>query len=282
MTFIAVFFDSDTQLAIFNYPAFQDIGSPMRGYLLMGCLLFSTLVMIKTKNQHNGILAKSIFSCSGTFFLSTVIAAVFGSGLIPAGLNLDFYRWFIFPFQIGVIACALLSGYVLLRSIDKKVAIVWSVIFLILPILVFVTDTIKIKKIIDGDAVSLSQIQGMQNIFVSGLSGCSIVSPNSVVIENLTYVQKYRTLEYAEMLTNCRMLAGSWVHAPSDGWRESNGLPSKGIFNTVRTGMNLFFVGTRAELGEYGRISSWNEVGILPKEQIPIWKLKMVENEKPS
>lgn len=277
-TFIQIFFGTDTDLlSIFNVSDFQNVGSPMRGYLLIGCLLFSAIVMRKSKNQHNEKSAKPIFLCSGAFFLVIVIAAALGSGLVPAGVNLDFYRWFIFPAQIGVIACALLSAYVLLKSINRKIAISLVTVFLMLPTLVFVTDARKIKKVVDSDAISYSQIQGMHDSLISGPSGCGILSPNFVVIENFTYKQKYRMLEYAEMLTGCRMLAGAWVHAPSVGWRKNDGLPSGDVFNSIPIDMNLYFVGTRSELEKYGKTSSWDEIGLLPREQVPIWKMKAAE-----
>jgi hypothetical protein len=278
-TFIQIFFGGDTQLlAIFT--SHQYVGSPIRGYFLIGCLLFSAIVMSKMKTHCNETSARSIFLCSGGFFLTIVILAALGSGLVPAGINLDFYRWLIFPAQIGVIACGLLSAYMLLKNFNRKVAITYAGIFLTLPVLVFVIDTLEIKKIVDSSAISQSELQQMRNIIIPGQSGCVILSPNLVKIENFTYAQKYRMLEYAEMLTNCRMLAGSWVHSPNVGWRNSNGLtPSSDLFKSIPNNMIFYFVGTHTELEQYGKSANWTEIGLLPREQIPIWKMRDVKSE---
>jgi hypothetical protein len=275
-TFVEIFFGTNTTLlAIFNLAEFQSVGSPARGYFLIGCLLFSGSVMLKTRNKYTEELTKTIFLCCGAFFISILIAAALGSGLIPIGVNIDFYRWFIFPAQIGVIACALLSAYALLKNINRKIALAFAAVFFILPTLVFVTDTIKIKKIVDGSAISRSHIQELRSSFLPGPSGCGILAPNFVVIENFTYAQKYRSLEYAEMLSNCRMLSGAWVHAPSVGWRDSNGLPSSEVLKSMPIDMNLYFVGTLGELEAYGDTSIWDEVVLLSREQVTIWKLKV-------
>jgi hypothetical protein len=276
--FVEIMFGADNRfLAIFNTKAFQIVGSPIRGYFLIGCVLFSTLVMVKTKSQEKGKSARPIFLCSATLYLAIVIGAVLGSGLIPVGLNTDFYRWFIFPIQIGVIACALLSAYVLLENIKRWVVIALFLIFLLVPLWVLNTDTIRIKKGVDGCAVSSSQLLEIRDIIVSGPSGCGILSPNVIVTKNLTFVQKYRVIEYAEMLTGCRLLAGSWVHAPSSGWRESDGLPKDEVFKYIPFGMNLYFVGTRVELENYKKTSCWDEIGFLSSTKTPIWKMKATE-----
>jgi hypothetical protein len=281
-TFIKIFFGTNTLLlSIFNSSVVQDLGSPMRGYLLIGCLAFSASVMWQTKNQYYEKLTKSIFLCSGAFFIAIVIAAAMGCGLIPVGVSLDFYRWFIFPAQMGVIACALLSAHVLLKNINSKVTIPIAAAFLLLVAMVFVVDTVKIKKVVDSKAVFRSQIQDIHHIFISGPSGCGILAPNRIVLKDFSYAQKYRSLEYAEMLTGCRMLAGSWVHAPNVGWREDDGMPGSNAFSTIPTGMTLYFVGTLSELDVYGKGLRWDQVGLLPREQVPIWKRKAIQNEKP-
>jgi hypothetical protein len=273
--FMRILFGVDNRLlAIFNTKIYQVVGSPMRGYLLLGCVIFSAIVMLKTKNKFNEIPARSILLCSGTLYLAILMGAVFGSGVISASLDFNYYRWFILPLQIGVIACALLSAYILLRNIPKKVAIVFVVFFLTSPTWVFITDSIKIKKGVDGCAISRPQLKEMRDIIVPGSSGCGILSPNVVFTKNTTFVQKYRLLEYAEMLTRCQMLAGSWLHGPSAGWRESNSFPREDVFHSIPRGMNLYFVGTQGELDKYNKISNWKEVGILPKTEIPIWKMK--------
>jgi hypothetical protein len=276
----AIFFGFNNGfLSVFNETNLQEVGTPFRGYFLIGCFLFSVIIRLK-RSYNNDKAAQAVCLCSGAFFIAIGVAAIFGSGLIPVGLNIDMFRWLIFPAQIGVIACALLSAYILLKNTNWKIAIVLVIAFFVWPSWVFVTETMEVKNSISYSVITKSQIHGMQNTIVSGPSGCGILSPNAVEMEDIMYMQKQKILEYAEMVTGCRMLAGSWVHGPSKGWRERNGLPSDSAISSFPVEKNLYFVGKRSELDTYGGKASWEEIGFVQQGKdplwgkVPVWKMK--------
>lgn len=247
-----------SMLAIFNDTKVQAIGSPARGYILIGCVLFCWLAKRAGARLRRNSELEGIFTGAACLFLSLIAAMIMGSGLINTGASLDFTRWFIFPIQFSLIGLAVVSIFLLIRNLRFAwSSVLLALAFAIASLTVLYRDTIAVKRGAGVGVLTKSNIIALQKSFPVSSDDCFIISPNTAAGQN-TFAQKYRIMEYAEMVTHCTMVLGSWVHGASPGWRDKDGLPRSTAYAALPGNARVYFVGSADEREKYGKGQQWN------------------------
>ncbi|WP_449429419.1 hypothetical protein [Rhodanobacter umsongensis] len=258
-TFWNTFFSpNESALAIFNNPSFQVIGSPARGYIIFASCLFCWAIARATEDDIRNIDSTKIATAALCCLCSLFVAVAFGAGLVNTGVNLDFARWFSFPLQYSVMACAMLCALMLIDGMRDKVArIICYFAVLLIPVVTIYQDTLTLIPAAKLGTLSSREILALKSDFLPFTGGCDIVAPNTAVDGGHMFAQKYRSIEYAEMVTPCTVVTGSWVHTAYGSWRDADGLPGLNAYGTVSADTALYFVGTVDELQRYGGAQHW-------------------------
>lgn len=282
--FLQTFYSlNESYLTIFS--PFQSVGSPMRGYLLAACCLFSFWVShaLQTGPQRDN--AKKLAIAGTSYLIATVIAFIFGSRLIPAGINIDYARWFIFPAQAATIGCAVLSAALFVWQRKSVMSITLGSAVVVVSAIIFLTDSSIIARKARQDALSKQQLLALRDAFQPGEKGCLIVAPTTDpyarMVKNFVYMQAYRPLEYAEFMTPCTIASGAFVHGAARGWSTAAGTPEPDAYGKVADDMAVYFVGNDNDLPRFGISAKqqmggsllWTKTDHLRGEPVSVWKI---------
>lgn len=273
--FAGTFLAEASPLAIYNNTAFQKLGSPLRGYVLAACVLacwFFRAIKADCTAQRDA--SEKIFGVAICLFGALTISVAFGTGLINTGVNMDFARWYSFPLQFSVIACALFNVLVIVTrngSLSARAAGYAGV--LLLPSAVLRQDTWELAQAATLGVHFSRDIRLLERTFTATPAGCFIHSPNQAVDPKRDmFAQRYHLLEYAEMSTPCTLADGAWVHRAINRWEGGNETLHPDTPIAGQTDPSVYFVGTADELATYAAGYHWQRLTAIPETPAFVWK----------
>jgi len=95
-----------------------------------------------------------------------------------------------------------------------------------------VHDFKHIARVFQAHRLQRSQLTEMRDV-LAGNGPCFLITDSFTIADGLHTVQRYRPLEYAEIMTGCRLLNGSFVQRGAEGGRAMDGLPDAALFASL-------------------------------------------------
>jgi hypothetical protein len=190
---------------------------------------------------------------AAVFSIALVTSLLFAFSVIPAGITLDFARWYAWPLQAGILIVAVMALWARFESsgVIRKAALVsaaavaayWSL-----------SDARVYYKMNRASALPREALANMRNaLAVSPNESCWVAAEYAALHVMELSVYKSRQLDYLEPATECRYLTGSWVHRGVPGGREIGGLPSAAALTKASAGGKVFAVLSPERLAAYAQ-----------------------------
>ncbi len=210
---------------------------------------------VSTERQY---IHNNIFIAVLIFAMMILICVFWASGIIPkTGLNPDIVRWFAYNFYTLLFAvffiflCSLIS---MLKNRMLKKFFTGSII-IVIPFLFFLccNDFNKLYKSVTRSRITYNEMKDLRNMLTSLISDrdCSLITESSLIWWNeKKAIHKYRPLEYYAVLSDLKILNGSWISTPIQGSREVEGLPSEQFYKDSSV-ENFYYVGSKETMQKY-------------------------------
>jgi hypothetical protein len=218
-------------LFVFNGP-FPTLQSPYRGAFLVGCILLSVVIACALRKPRDRAVAVVRPAC--VWGIMWLIGIVIGTGAVQAGITYDLTRWYLFFPQLALILAALCAIACYARSNRPGARLTpWGLAGIAaLAIFLFASDLSWIAVSYRSNGESRVQLVEMQDA-LSGTAPCFLVTQSRPIYLDLHVAQQYRPLDYAELLTGCKILNGSFLRRAVPQGRALEGLPSAAALATV-------------------------------------------------
>jgi hypothetical protein len=236
------FYSYRSPIVIFMDGPFGLAPSPYRMLVLVGC---AACTWILSKASLQTALGRAALIYAGAIFVSLS----FGYGIVPAGIQLDYVRWFLWTLQAALmtttlVAAALYAGTV--SGLRRGVVLAGLCLVAGYGAATMWKDG-KVEFLQNkADAISRTELRAIGNAIGPGASEkrCGIIGDSDSFPSTLTTVQRLRAWNYAEAIAPCDFLNGSWIQPGIPNGRDFKGFPSAGALRAVATDRPLFFVGS--------------------------------------
>ncbi len=209
----------------------------------------------KTKDLIND---NSIMKLLAVSFFSIACAVIISCGFIPLTSQAlaTLIQWFSYNF------CALLGAaffificHVVIKTgkgAAKKLLLI--VLFIIIPIapLGFENDFKKLYQNVNEQKISYNELKTLEDVLqnLSNTDGvCNLLTQSQSTWWN-HQIQDYRPLEYHAVISDCRILNGTFFSFPMDGSRREFILPSRQFYDSFGD-EPLYYIGTKIFLDAY-------------------------------
>jgi hypothetical protein len=179
----------------------------------------------------------------GAWFLSLILAA----GLIPrAGINTDYVSCFLFYFQAGVFAGAIQCSWIAWHEGHLRVRTprLWLGLGISAAMLVAVLDFGSQFSLIVKRRYFQSHLEQLDQVLApfQEESACFIVANSRPVDETgAHFIYGLNALDYVPVISDCKLVTGSWVSRPLSGGRSLGRLHSAMLSQLTAEGDVLFF-----------------------------------------
>ena len=192
------------------------------------------------------------------FALSILIALTlfFTLHVIPL-FHWGFMHWFVHNYFAGLAASFLIYlSYLIAHANQKKMRFVILLIYLMLPLSYFyyAKDFQHISRKVNHHKISHDELKEVQSLLnrISEHGKCNLIT-ESTYIEGQGWAhagQLYRALEYYWVISDCRILNGSWFTFPLENSRELFDLPSSSFFASADF-EPIYYIGTDETFSRY-------------------------------
>ena len=140
-------------------------------------------------------------------------------------------------------------------------------------------DVARIVTVFNSQRILQRDLTEVRDVLIdlANASPCFLITQSVTMAEGLHTVQVYKPLEYAEVLTGCRILNGSFVQRGVPEGRAMDGLPPAAVLETLPPNAAVFLVvpepvearyRTALPEAEFAR----QEAQIGP---LPVWRLRL-------
>jgi chorismate mutase len=216
---------------------------------------------------------------AGVFSIMVLLGIAFATGILPVGITADFARWYlIFP-QIGLIMAALaaISLYWGRPGKTSTAARAGMLGIFALGGLYMTADLIGDARVAAAQEVSRAELVGVRDTLadLSPNGACFLITESRAIADGLHTVQLYKPLEYAEVLTHCRILNGSFLQRGIAGGRSLGDVPDYAALSSLPQDAPVYLVASQDLENQYrpampqARFQPMNrQIG-----PYPIWKL---------
>jgi hypothetical protein len=259
----------------------QDFGlpwSPFRGLVLVICAAFAVLTGLVAKKLPLG-------ESAAVYLIALLTSFAFALGVVPAGISLDFVRWFIWPLQSALFLCAGLGCVAFWSAFPGWPRALLAGLAAIAAgggLMTLYADGRAERAVFRQTAVSHAELAGVDELLpdraVAG--GCFLIGESVAGAGAGAPVVVQRSLgwNYAETVSRCLYLNGSWVQPGSPFGREVDGLPSPAALRDIPAGAEVYFIGRPGSFEAYSRRMareglgwSWRLVGRAPPDA-GVWR----------
>lgn len=270
----------DEVLFIFNGAPFSNIHSPYRGLWLIGALLAALASAVGRGRRGAADPSGAIARMGAIFAIMLLIGVAFGTGTLSVGITQDFTRWYLFLVE----AALMLAGLSALAAF-AKVAVRWIawpagaslVALLVLAVLLGGSDFARMAQVYKAQRVAPGDLRALRDdlLRLSAGAPCFLVTESFTIAEGLHTVQTYKPLEYAEILTGCRIVNGSFVQRGIDNGRKIDGLPDGEALAALPSNAAIFLVAPETLQRRYAVALPDLGFGLQPGKIGPlsIWRL---------
>jgi hypothetical protein len=189
----------------------------------------------------------------GAWFLTLILAA----GLIPrTGINTDYARWFLFYFQAGIFAGALQCFWIAWHEgqLRLRTPRLWLGLGISAAMLVTMLDYASQLSVIAKRRYFQSSLEQLDQVLApfSEASPCFIVAPSRPVIETgAHFIYGLNALDYVPVISDCKLVTGSWVSRPLSGGRSLGRLPDSAVLSQLAAEANVLFFGMDQQMRRY-------------------------------
>jgi hypothetical protein len=231
--------------------------------LLLIMLILTGYLWIKKKKYKQGWTIEDTAFFKATLVYSLSIAAsilLVCFFLAKPIFHVEYVKWYIhiyfsllastFLIFIGILVFKLQNIY-----LKKLFAVIF---FIILPIVtsLYLKDVGNIRIFVNFLKTPYSTMGDLENTLDKLSTKNTIVSliTESELISGMGWnatTQNYRPLEYSSVLSNCRILNGSWLILPFDKSRDIDNLPSKEFFSSIKNNNPLYFIVKEETMKQY-------------------------------
>ncbi len=220
-----------------NYAIYQ---SPYRGSCLLGCMLLPAALAWLPRA---GARSFGVARMAGVFGIMWLIGIAFATRAVQVGIMPDFARWYlIFP-QAAVILAALCALATFARAKLRGSALAYWGLggAAVLASVLATSDFVWMAGLFQLARISQAELSNVRDALATA-APCFVITQSSSVVDGMFTVQAYRPLEYAEMLTGCTMLNGSFVQRGVAQGRAADGLPAPAALTSLPPGAAIFLV----------------------------------------
>jgi hypothetical protein len=209
-------------LFIFNDPDLSAIHSPYRGLCLLGCLLIAVAL-----GRTPGPQRMAVARMAGVWGIVVLAGLALGTGDLKLGIAPDFVRWYlIFP-QSALILAALSALAIAARRRGRLAWVAGGGLAATcaLAVILGASDIRAMARDAERSQVRLNELVEISNNLRSH-APCFLITESVSIVYGFLREQLYRPLEYAELLTGCTIVNGSFVHQPMPGGRDAAEMPA--------------------------------------------------------
>lgn len=232
----------DELLFVFNGPSFSIWNrSPYRGLFLVGCAMLPLALNYGRRRTESRSVAAA--QMAGVFGLMCLLGILLGTGAVKLGITFEFVRWYlIFP-QSALILSALcaIACYAGGQEYGAGTAKVALGAVAVLGTLVAGIDLVHIARAYRAEPVTRSDLANVRDT-LSGVAPCFLITQSRTIADDLHTAQDYRPMEYAEILTGCKISNGSFVQRGITEGRAIAGLPTAAALATLPTKANIYLI----------------------------------------
>ncbi|THD73149.1 MAG: hypothetical protein E7813_03260 [Bradyrhizobium sp.] len=255
--------------------------SPYRGLFLLGCMLLplATVYLQRKSDERSFAVARM----AGVFGIMWLIGIAFGTGVINIGITDDFTRWYlIFP-QAALILSALCAVACYARSDERGTKVAYGALggIAVLGVLFASADFAQIARAYRAQPVERADLTNVRDVLTAA-APCFLITQSTTFLGDFMTMQRYRPLDYAEMLTGCWIVNGSFVHRGIPEGRAMDGLPTAAALATLPPGAAIFLIvpepieaAYRSALPNVEFVRQQTQIGPLP-----VWRIRLVSNPK--
>lgn len=265
----------DELLFIFNGPSFSNWHrSPYRGLFLVGCAILPLALIWRRKTRSDYVAAARM---AGVFGLMCLLGILLGTEAVKAGITFEFVRWYlIFPQSALMLSvlCAI-ACHARGQECGAGAAKVALGAVAILSLLVAGIDLVHIARTYRAEPITRSDLANVRDV-LSNAAPCFLITQSRTVAGDLHTAQDYRPLDYAEFLTRCKILNGSFVQRGITEGRAMAGLPTAAALATLPLEANIYLI-TPAAIETRYRTALPGFDFVLQQSQIgplPVWRVR--------
>jgi hypothetical protein len=255
-------------------------------------LLFIILILmgyfwIKKKKYKQGWTIEDavLFRATLVYSLSIAASILLACFLLAKPIfHIEYVRWYIHIYFSLLASVFFIFNAILINKLQnnylKKIIIV--LFFIVCPIVVslYLKDIRNIDFWVNLHKTPYSTMRNLKNT-LDKLSAkdtmVNLITESELIPVMGWYItiQKYRPLEYSPMLSDCRILNGSWLILPFDKSRDIDNLPSKEFFSSIKNKGPLYFIVKEETMNQY--LNKVNSISVnklnLKINELPIYKV---------
>jgi hypothetical protein len=273
----------DQLLFIFNYNEMLPsvLPSPYRGLFLLGCMLLPLAMAYLQREVDERSFA--VARMAGVFGIMWLIGIAFGTGVVNVGITDDFTRWYlIFP-QAALMLSALCAVACYARSEGRGAKVAYWALggVAILGILVASADFVHIARVYRAQRMARSDLTNVRDVLTAA-APCFLITQSVTILGGFMTMQRYHPLDYAEILTGCRILNGSFVQRGIPEGRAMDGLPTAAALATLPPSAAIFLIvpepieaAYHSALPKVEFVRQQTQIGPLP-----VWRIRLGSNPK--
>jgi len=239
---------------------------PWKGAALIGCVaLLAGLASLTARMKSSVALYLAPLARAGaTFLMAVAVGAVLGSGLIPkSGVERVYTAWYLIFFMAPIFALTVLGLWALTKLNPRTPALLLPCsLVLILGVgaggLAFVDDYLKARRYVLRHAPSRADLTAFRDLLGTAQTQgpCYLIMQGDVLESKIMpdivqIAHGYRPFDHATLLSDCRVMTGTFTTLPFKGGRELDGYPSAELLATLPSDAALLFIGSGTSLGRY-------------------------------
>lgn len=231
------------------------VATGIRKFILSGLLIVSAGLILLLRKRG---ACRTVRAISGMLVLPVCaigFIALLATGMIPAGINFDYARWMIWPFQMILVCAALLM--VTAPGLPCRWARILCLgIFVLCNSWVSVKDSAAIQRFhASAQPVAASSLFGLSETLRG--QKCVVIAETQPILGGLHHIGVERMTDFLDQVSACRVLGGSFTRPPVTGGLSPTGLPTpsqleqlsakgttiyllggNGLLNTVASGIS--------------------------------------------
>jgi hypothetical protein len=273
---------------IFNdHPSLPHTAWPFKNVvllLLLGWLLWIRRRYSWDKEGRRVLCMTGVFG--GAWFLSLILAAEF----IPhAGIDTSYVRWFIFYFQAGIYAGALQCFWVAWHNghLRLRMPRLWLGLGISAAMLIAAIDYSSQFSVIVKRRHFQSHLEQLDQVLApfSEKSACFIVAWSRPVVETgAHFIHGLNALDYVPVISDCKLVTGSWVSRPLTGGRSLGRFPDSAVLSQLAVKANVLFFGVDGQMRRYQLQVPGIRFTRLPSrvESLSVWHVDTEESPMPT
>jgi hypothetical protein len=233
---LVIFHDADFGLA----PALYRVP------VLAGAAALAVLIGLRLRDP-------SLWRPALVYAAALAVSLAFGCGVVPAGISFDFVRCYAWTLQAALFLTAGLALFAAWRQLEGRVC--WAAsaagaAALLAASAVGLHDMRIERAHFAGQALSRQDVRQITGA-LPRTGPCVLLTAGQAQPRLLITVQNAAPWNYAEAVSPCRYLTGSWVQPGAPGGRDEDGLPSAAALRATPTGAPIYFAGSAERLSWY-------------------------------